>query len=321
MSLYSEQARNCSPSCVSASGGYTYGMSFNFCICFAISIKQSLFPDEGYAMDQGWGLEAFPSSFSTHASPDPHAYWTPDTLAPIPSSSYPTTASEGFDSNTTHPATPTKRSAKAPVHRRDPSHIRRPRNAFFVFRSAFIAAQKQTGNGLQAEFSKQAARVWNAMSDDEKHEYQETARKEQLLHKIKHPDYQYAPRSCSRAKRTNKAARVVDAVPDLSLPSRGAESVPAIETSVPQLCTGDAKYDQPFFAADDLPHSLTFGADTFMFNNHRAQTTGYASAVVPNFFPPLHYTYTENYFATDLHAMMNDVSYVMPALFDYGLEN
>ena len=38
MAMFNEQARNYSPSCASANGGYNYGMLFNFCICFLISI-------------------------------------------------------------------------------------------------------------------------------------------------------------------------------------------------------------------------------------------------------------------------------------------
>ena len=38
MSMFAEQACNYSPSYASANGGYNYGMLFNFCIYFEISI-------------------------------------------------------------------------------------------------------------------------------------------------------------------------------------------------------------------------------------------------------------------------------------------
>ncbi len=97
----------------------------------------------------------------------------PDTLAPSPLPSYPsaTNASDPFVPITTPPAAPSKRlrSAKTPSRRRDPSHIRRPRNSFFVLPlRVHRRGRRRWGNGLQVELSKQAACVWNAMPDDEK---------------------------------------------------------------------------------------------------------------------------------------------------------
>ena len=54
--------------------------------------------------------------------------------------------------------------------------------------------------------------------------------------------------------------------------------------------------------------------------DYRAETTGYASTAYPELSPRLHYTYTDNYTAEDLHAEVNDVPDGLPALFDYGLE-
>ena len=178
------------------------------------------------------------------------------------------------------------------------------------------------GNELQVELSKQAARVWNAMPDDEKRVYQEAARREQIMHRIQYPDYQYSPGTCCRAKRTKKTTRAVDDVSARAQPlPPNPGPGPAIVPSVPQLCLGDVNSmgDQPAFSIDALPHSLTFGADTYMFN-YGAETTGYASTAYPGLSPPLHYTYTDNYAGADLHAAVNDVSNALPAVFDYGLE-
>ena len=142
------------------------------------------------------------------------------------------------------------------------------------------------------------------------------------MHRIQYPDYQYSPGACCRAKRTKKATRVVDDVPARAQPlSHNAAPAHPTVPPITQLCIGDATStgDQPAFSIDALPHSLTFGADTCMFD-YRAETTGYASTAYPELSPPLHYTYTDNYTAADLHAEVNDVPDGLPALFDYGLE-
>lgn len=186
-----------------------------------------------------------------------------DALAPSPASSCTAYSTDSSETIAKRSPSALKRSRKSPHHRRDPSHIRRPRNAFIVFRSAFISAQKQAGKGLQHELSKQAARVWNAMTDAEKYTYQETARWEQMLHKIEYPDYQYSP--SPKGTRTRKPTRV--AVPSQSM-SPPALPLPALperaEFTFPQICMGDAKVEQANFLIDSLPPSLEFGTNTLL---------------------------------------------------------
>ncbi|KJA16572.1 hypothetical protein HYPSUDRAFT_206956 [Hypholoma sublateritium FD-334 SS-4] len=257
-----------------------------------------------------WNHEAALPPYSSFPSPDPLAYSTTDTLAPSPASSCTAYSSDSSE--------PTKRSPpalkpnrKSPTHRRDPSHIRRPRNAFFVFRSAFISAQKQVGKGLQHELSKQAALVWNAMTDAEKFTYQETARLEQMLHKIEHPDYQYSP--SPKGTRTRKPTRV--AVSSQSM-SPHALPLPALperaEFSFAQLCMGDAKVEQADFLIDTLPPSLEFGTNTLLLADASSTSEPLPGPIdchiqIP--FPPSNPCYPANF---------DGVS--SPTL-DYGLQN
>ncbi|KJA23386.1 hypothetical protein HYPSUDRAFT_201410 [Hypholoma sublateritium FD-334 SS-4] len=212
---------------------------------------RDLSPENNYAI-YPWSLEAALSPYSSFSSPDPLAYSTTDTLAPSPASSCTASSSDSAEP-LTNSSPALKRNRKSPTHRRDPTHIRRPRNAFFVFRSAFISAQKQAGKGL----------VWNAMTDAEKYTYQETARLEQMLHKIEHPDYQYSP--TPKGTRARKPTRVTvtsqtvspHAPPILALPERAG-------FTFSQLCMGDAKADHANSLIDGLPPSLEFGTNTLL---------------------------------------------------------
>ncbi|PPQ77632.1 hypothetical protein CVT26_005413 [Gymnopilus dilepis] len=77
------------------------------------------------------------------------------------------------------------------------SHIPRPRNAFFCFRSEYVGTHKDDG---QQNLSKEAARVWSNMSEVEKQPFKEQAEMEQRLHKERYPDYVYEPAKARQAK-------------------------------------------------------------------------------------------------------------------------
>lgn len=77
--------------------------------------------------------------------------------------------------------------------RRDPDHIPRPRNAFIFFRSAYISSARASGKGQQIELSKDAGKVWNSMSPEEKRPFCQLAAIEKEQHYSKFPDYVYSP--------------------------------------------------------------------------------------------------------------------------------
>ncbi|KAJ7482912.1 hypothetical protein B0H11DRAFT_1629414, partial [Mycena galericulata] len=67
--------------------------------------------------------------------------------------------------------------------------IRRPKNAWIIFRSAYVQrTQEKLG---QPELSRAAADVWKKMSDVQRLPYQLLAHKEKLDHAAMHPDYRY----------------------------------------------------------------------------------------------------------------------------------
>ncbi|KJA29343.1 hypothetical protein HYPSUDRAFT_110041, partial [Hypholoma sublateritium FD-334 SS-4] len=69
--------------------------------------------------------------------------------------------------------------------------IRRPRNAFMIFRSEFKidkAVEKDHRN-----ISKIVGSVWNSMPDPEKVVWTQRADQEKLEHMRKYPNYKFAP--------------------------------------------------------------------------------------------------------------------------------
>ncbi|KAF8800617.1 hypothetical protein BYT27DRAFT_7041810, partial [Phlegmacium glaucopus] len=69
----------------------------------------------------------------------------------------------------------------------------RPRNAFILFRSDFISGCTRDGQQNQNELSKEAGKVWNAMTKDEKDKFVALAEVEKKIHRAKYPDYVYSP--------------------------------------------------------------------------------------------------------------------------------
>ncbi|KAF8147933.1 high mobility group box domain-containing protein, partial [Mycena galopus ATCC 62051] len=75
--------------------------------------------------------------------------------------------------------------------------IRRPRNAFICFRSAYVKAEKsesarpETIN--QTAMSCSAGAVWRGLSAEERRPYIVMAQEEKLEHALKYPDYRYTP--------------------------------------------------------------------------------------------------------------------------------
>ncbi|KAJ7264113.1 high mobility group box domain-containing protein, partial [Mycena haematopus] len=77
-------------------------------------------------------------------------------------------------------------------------YIPRPRNAFIIFRSAYVQSQKADasirGSLHQTAVSCLVADVWRGMSDEERKPYFLLAQQEKTSHKLKYPDYQYLPK-------------------------------------------------------------------------------------------------------------------------------
>jgi hypothetical protein len=83
-----------------------------------------------------------------------------------------------------------------------PSNIKRPSNAWILYRSDAIACLPPVAAGQprrsQAEISKIVARAWSDEDPVVKQEYHRRAEVEKIQHRILHPDYVYRPRRAEK---------------------------------------------------------------------------------------------------------------------------
>lgn len=74
-----------------------------------------------------------------------------------------------------------------------PEHIRRPRNAFIIFRSEYQLKIDKAIEKDHRNISKIVGSVWNRMPDEEKAVWIKRAEQEKLEHMRKYPNYKFAP--------------------------------------------------------------------------------------------------------------------------------
>ena len=99
---------------------------------------------------------------------------------------------------TAHSPAPTTESDPDEGSSSEKPKIKRPQNAFMLFRGdwhrAFKAApQNQDVVLKQAELSRLASRAWAAVDDETRERYQQRAAEEKLAHRRKYPEYKYQP--------------------------------------------------------------------------------------------------------------------------------
>ena len=122
-----------------------------------------------------------------------------------------------------HPA-PAQREQKSHCRKKPADHIPRPRNAFIIFRSDFVAQKRVPGSieNNHQNISKIAGAVWKAMSNDDKKEWYRRAEEEKEEHARQYPGYQYNPAGLSETASLGKRRRVVHK-------GRGVEDLQACE--------------------------------------------------------------------------------------------
>ncbi|KAJ7171801.1 hypothetical protein C8R43DRAFT_1120182 [Mycena crocata] len=163
------------------------------------------------------------SGYSSSAAPSPSSGYS-SSAAPSPASGYSSDAPSPFNPYSEHygsespvsgvnslPAVDESQPRKAAARRGRPEdYVRRPRNAFIIFRSSLCAKNKLSRSLVSNEqrVSSIAATSWNALSDAEKLPYQIQAEKEKLAHREKYPDYRFTPIARARpaAKRRVRKA-------------------------------------------------------------------------------------------------------------------
>lgn len=99
------------------------------------------------------------------------------------------------------PASPPPAAGARRSHKKR-SHIPRPRNAFILFRQHlhYQLFPKHALNSFQTnnEISREIGKRWRELPQAEKQVWQDLAAREKELHKLKYPEYRYAPRKTVR---------------------------------------------------------------------------------------------------------------------------
>ncbi|KAK0441294.1 hypothetical protein EV421DRAFT_1812496 [Armillaria borealis] len=119
-----------------------------------------------------------------------------------PVSEAPSPAPSAFSHSSTQSDTPSPR-RHTPLHRRTPEHVRRPPNAFMLFRSDYWRENKDIiRERNHREISRICGELWRALPPDEKQVYRDMANDAKEVHLAKYPDYKFT--RVSRPKKTRK---------------------------------------------------------------------------------------------------------------------
>ena len=100
---------------------------------------------------------------------------------------------------------PEPQAKKSHARKQPEGHIRRPRNAFILFRCDFVA-QKKIPASVEPDhrnISRIVGRIWRAMSDEDRRPWIEEAKREREKHKRLYPQYRYSPSSAATAAATS----------------------------------------------------------------------------------------------------------------------
>ncbi|KAJ3406167.1 hypothetical protein HDV05_006131 [Chytridiales sp. JEL 0842] len=121
--------------------------------------------------------------------------------------SLPNSHSSTLPSTSPSPQLTKKRNADTAFekHFESGSYIKRPRNAFIIFRNSYQPSLlKSTSNGTLSsrDFSANLGQIWKSMSAEEREPYEELARQEREVHKKMYPDFRYHAGKKGRRRRS-----------------------------------------------------------------------------------------------------------------------
>ena len=152
---------------------------------------------EGWTGAEGGGSRYVLANSSIPSAPNPQSSPSPSFCAGPSSHPFPKPSSPRLESATVH-----QRRLK------DPEHVRRPRNAFIIYRCDFTHKYLANGGSERASdmekrsLSKRAGEAWKNEKPETKRYYKELADEERARHRIDHPDYRFRPKRQKSAGQT-----------------------------------------------------------------------------------------------------------------------
>ncbi|KAK0199750.1 hypothetical protein DFS33DRAFT_189742 [Desarmillaria ectypa] len=108
----------------------------------------------------------------------------------------------------TDTSTPVSSYTSSPTTQSDEPHIPRPSNAFFIFRSEFLALHKESLSKEQQKASVLAGAAWRNLPEERQAYYKELARRRREDHARDHPGYKYRPRRSKRGKKADGRKKI-----------------------------------------------------------------------------------------------------------------
>jgi hypothetical protein len=162
--------------------------------------------------------------------------------SPGPSSPRSQTASPSSSTSSLVDSQPTPFTSAAGTAN-DPNHVRRPRNAFIIFRCDFSrehAGVDQGDSVADRSLSKRAAIAWRGLSEEQKQVYKERAAQEKGEHARANPNYRYRPVKKPQPASSEKRAYAHKG-------HRTSNSLPRsiFQPSVPGPCQGTGMLPSP----------------------------------------------------------------------------
>ncbi len=137
-----------------------------------------------------------------------------------PVSDVPSPAPSAFSHSSTQSDTPSPR-RHTPSHRRVPEHVRRPPNAFMLFRSDYWRENKDIIHERDhREISCICGELWRALPPDEKRVYRDMASEAKEVHLAKYPDYKF-----TRVSRPKKTRKIVGQNRDIIKEASGCDEI------------------------------------------------------------------------------------------------
>ena len=86
---------------------------------------------------------------------------------------------------------------KAGSRRRDPNHVPRPLNCFFLFKADWLAKRKSVLAGIEQDhrqLNRMASSEWRKLSQEAKQRFRDAAHRAKVEHATKYPEYRFTPR-------------------------------------------------------------------------------------------------------------------------------
>ncbi|PBK89552.1 hypothetical protein ARMGADRAFT_1167339 [Armillaria gallica] len=125
--------------------------------------------------------------------------------------------------------------ASSPITQSDESHIPRPSNAYIIFRSEFVALNKESLSKTQQKASKLAGAAWRELPKESQDYYRDLAKQRKEEHARAHPGYKYKPHRSKRGKKAD--GRKKTDVPHAQISMDGQRFYHSLQLLSP-LCPG-----------------------------------------------------------------------------------